>query len=369
MKLNKGKTMKKIIAMLSVVLFSFGVAKAGELTITGSAKASYAITSSDAAAAKVEQDKGLGISNEFTLGASGELDNGFTWSYAIDLDTVESTATNDDAKLTLTTPQGTFGVFLGEGGLGVDNAASQSVISRPSDTSYGELMFDTFDIDGFDNIQYHTPAGLIPFGTTIKIGHAPNAAASAANDFKATGAANDGVATADTTITDGVTADAGGSSVTQYQVKIAEIPMLEGLTVGADYFEAHDVNGANDQEPESGAYYATLAVGPAVIGYSESFYAAAMGNITTEQIEKIENKKYSIGFNVNDDLSFSYENEKSNPHLSKATASYEMESNGIQAAYTMGGMTLGVAMNNHENASYTQNNDVKDTVFTVEMAF
>ena len=42
--------MKKIIALLSVVLFSFGVAKAGELTVTGSAKASYAITSSDGTA-------------------------------------------------------------------------------------------------------------------------------------------------------------------------------------------------------------------------------------------------------------------------------------------------------------------------------
>ena len=46
-----------------------------------------------------------------------------------------------------------------------------------------------------------------------------------------------------------------------------------------------------------------------------------------------------------------------------------MESTGIQAAYTMGGMTLGVAMNDHENASYTQNKDIKDTVFTVKMAF
>ena len=46
-----------------------------------------------------------------------------------------------------------------------------------------------------------------------------------------------------------------------------------------------------------------------------------------------------------------------------------MTSTGIQAAYTMGGMTLGVAMNDHENAGYTDNKDVKDTVFTVEMAF
>lgn len=361
--------MKKIIAMLSVVLFSFGVAKAGELTVTGTAKASYAITSNDGTAAKSNATPQLGIENEFTLGASGELDNGYSWSYAVDIDSVESSATNDDAKLTLTTPGGTIGIFLGEGGLGVDNAASQSVVARPSDTSYGENMFDTFDIDGFDNIQYHTPAGLLPYGITAKIGYSPDAAGSTAEDALASGGANDRVATADTDITNGVTADGGGDSVTHYQVKATEIPFLDGLTVGADYVEFSGVIGATEQAPESGAYYFTYPVGPAVIGYSESFYAAAMGNITTEQIEKIENKKYSIGINVNDNLSISYENEKSDPHLSKGTASYEMESTGIQAAYTMGGMTLGVAMNDHENASYTQNKDIKDTVFTVEMAF
>tara|TARA_B100000963_G_scaffold360514_1_gene391676 strand:- start:3 stop:1088 length:1086 start_codon:yes stop_codon:yes gene_type:complete len=361
--------MKKIIAMLSVVLFSFGVAKAGDLTITGSAKASYAITSNDGTAAQVNAAPGLGISNEFTLGASGELDNGYTWSYAIDIDTVESSATNDDAKLVLTTPQGSIGMFLGEGGLGVDNAASQSVISRPSDTSYAENMADTFDIDGFDNIQYHTPAGLLPYGLTFKVGYAPSGSASAANDFKKTGSSNDRVATADTSVTDGITLDGGGDSVTHYQVKASEIPFLDGLTVGADYLEFSGVIGASQQAPESGAYYLTYSLGPAVIGYSKNFYAAAMNNITTEQVEKVENRKYSIGFNVNDNLSISYENETSNPTLSKATTTYEMESTGIQAAYTMGGMTLGVAMNDHENASYTQNKDVKDTVFTVEMAF
>ena len=161
--------MKKIIAMLSVVLFSFGVAKAGDLSVTGSAKASYAISSSDGTAAANDLEKGLGIENEFTLGASGELDNGYTWKYAVDIDAVESSATNDDASLSVTTPQGTIGIFLGEGGLGVDNAASQSVISRPSDTSYAEAMTDTFDIDGYDNIQYHTPADMLPFGVTAKI--------------------------------------------------------------------------------------------------------------------------------------------------------------------------------------------------------
>jgi len=363
--------MKKIIAMLSVVLFSFGVAKAGELTVTGSAKASYAISSSDGTAAANNLEKGLGISNEFTLGASGELDNGYTWSYAVDIDTVESGATNDDAKLAVTTPQGTFAVMLGEGGLGVDNAASQSVISRPSDTSYAEGMFDTFDIDGYDNIQYHTPAGLLPFGTSVKIGYAPSGQATQANDHKAAGSVNAQTSTADTTATGGLTVIAAGASAAQYQVQITEIPMVEGLTIGADYFELDGTLNSSHQKVESGAYYATYAVGPTVIGYSKNFAAlpVTMATFGTDTVESVENTKYSIGVNVNDNLSISYENEKSSPQTTDNTTQYEMESTGIQAAYTMGGMTLGVAMNDHENATYTENKDVKDTVFTVEMAF
>ncbi len=362
--------MKKIIAMLSVVLFSFGVAKAGELSITGSAKASYAISSSDGTAAANNLNKGLGISNEFTLGASGELDNGYTWKYAIDIDAVESSATNDDAQLSVTTPQGTIGIFLGEGGLGVDNAASQSVISRPSDTSYAEGMYDTYDIDGYDNIQYHTPADLLPFGITAKIGYSPTGNTTSANDYKAAGSVNAATVTVDTASSGGLAHAAGGSSVTHYQVKATALPFLDGFAFGADYLEFSGVIGAPDQAPSSGAYYATYSVGPAVIGYSKSFADLPLSAINSEQVENVENRKYSIGLNVNDSLSVSYENEQSKPKTNtSATTQYTMESTGIQAAYTMGGMTLGVAMNDHENATYTQNKDVKDTVFTVEMAF
>ena len=360
--------MKKVIAMLSAFLFSFGVANAGELSITGSAKASYAIASSDGASGPLNRDKALGISNEFTLGASGELDNGYTWSYAIDIDSVESSATNDDAKLSLTTPQGTIGIFLGEGALGVDNAGSQSVIARPSDTSYAELMTDTFDIDGFDNIQYHTPADLLPFGITAKIGYAPGAEANVA-DFKAAGsnhAATNRIATPDTASAGGITLAGGGDAVTHYQVKAAPI---DGLSIGADYLEFSGVIGSSEQAPESGAYFATYTFGPATIGYSKSFAALPMNGITTEVVEQVENTKMSIGINVNDNLSVSYEQEESTPTLSKASTAYELESTGIQAAYTMGGMTLGIAMNDHKNTEYTQNKDIKDTVFTVQMAF
>jgi len=231
-------------------------------------------------------------------------------------------------------------------------------------------MYDTYDIDGYDNIQYHTPADLLPFGLTAKIGYAPSGNASTADDYAATGAQDGGVAAnAETTAAGGLTITAGGTDVTHFQVKANAIPMLDGLEIGADYIQFGNVSGAADQEPESGAYYAKYTAGPAVIGYSKNFTAFPVNLITADRVESVENKKYSISFNVNDNLSVSYENEKSQPQTTRNAAQMEMESDGLQAAYTMGGMTLGIAMNNHDNATYTENNDVKETMFSVEMAF
>ena len=370
--------MKNILKVALVVLtaFSFSVAQAGELTITGDAKASYSITASDGTAGAVEQGKGLGVSNEFSLGASGELDNGWSWNYAQDID---NATVQDDGKLTMTMGSlGTVGVFISEGGLDTDNTASQSVVSRPSDTSYNEGMFDTFDLSGMNTLQYHMPADLLPFGIVGKIAYAPNPATSNPNaDFKATGTARTATFTESSDVGNTATnpfaqTSAMGKSATHYQVKAAPI---DGLAIGADYVDYSGVESATSgqslaQSPESGSYYATYAFGPATFGYSKSYVAFAIGNYAQDNTESVEGSKYSVAFNVNDDLSISYENEESNPdNQTAATTNLTMESTGIQAAYTMGGMTLAIAMNDHENVNYTDNKDVKDTVFTVAMAF
>ena len=358
--------MKNIIKymLVAITALSFSVAKAGDLAVTGSVKASYTVQGSDSAANGVNAGKALGLSNEFTLSASGELDNGWTWSYAQDID---GATVQDDAKLTVTTGMGTLGIFIHEGGLDTDNAASQSVISRPSDTSFDEKMVDSFDISGFNTLQYHTPADMLPFGVLLKVAHAPSMVAAANASYEAGGAVNSGVFTAASTSGAYAQTSDMGRSATHYQVKANPI---DGLNIGADYLEYHDVDGATAQEPESGSYYATYTMGPATIGYSKNFLASAMATNSTDTIESIEGTKYSIAFNVNDDLSVSYESEESNPdNKTAATENFTMESTGIQAAYTMGGMTLGIARNSHENASYTENNDVNDTVFSVAMAF
>ena len=181
--------------LVAITALSFSVAQAGELSVTGGVKASYTVASSDGTAGAVEQGKGLGVSNEFTLSASGELDNGWTWNYAQDID---GATAQDDGKLTLTTGMGTLGVFISEGGLDTDNTASQSVISRPSDTSYAEGMVDSWDISGQNTLQYHTPADMLPFGVAFKVAYAPSMVASI-NSYEAAGAINSGVFTAPAT--------------------------------------------------------------------------------------------------------------------------------------------------------------------------
>ena len=82
--------MKNITKILLVLVSSISIsfaAVAGELTLTGAAKASYVIGGADDS-----QSKGLGVSNELNATAAGEMDNGWTWSYSMELDPADGGA-------------------------------------------------------------------------------------------------------------------------------------------------------------------------------------------------------------------------------------------------------------------------------------
>ena len=356
--------MKNIMKTLIVLVASvslFASANAGTLGVSGTAKATYNIQSG-----AIAQDKGLGITNELNFTATGELDNGNTWAYSMELDPgAEATGTaatveNDDTKLTLTTPYGTVGVFIGEGGLDVDNTASQSVYGRPSDIGGADGMVDGFGIDAYNNIQYHTPAGLLPLGMSFKAAYAP------ATD----GDNNSGNAAGNQTA---MTATYAGNDAKQYQVKMAPI---DGLEIGADYMEFSRAGDAavttKAQKPQSGSVYATYAYDAFSVGISRTMKDVLIGAQPSSDstVENYENLKYSIAYNVNDDLSLSYEREESDKSfVTTATADVELTSSAIQAAYTMGGMTLAISHGEHDNAAYVANSEVTQTLFAVTMAF
>ena len=79
------KLSKIIVSLMASFALSFS-AFAGELTVTGTAKATYNVSGGE------QKDNGLGIANELNFKASGEMDNGFTWSYSMELDPTTATA-------------------------------------------------------------------------------------------------------------------------------------------------------------------------------------------------------------------------------------------------------------------------------------
>ena len=348
--------MNKLTKLLFSVFTSVAIATsafAGEFTVSGSAKATYTILSNTGTEGTNAIGRGLGISNEFTLSASGELDNGMTWSYAQDID---GATVQDDANITLGTDYGTVKICITECGLSTKYAFDNSAYGIGSDNGYGHgaatgtVMQYGKNISSYNNVQYHAPADLLPFSTTFAVGITPG-----------------GIDTNANASSHNVQGDTHGE-MQQYKVTTSPI---DGLTLAGSYYDFGEM-GKTDarQRQEGGSLSANYSVGSFSLGYGETRHApaqaAGVGDSAAVVVDHYENKGYSLGFAVNENLSISY---------GMSTVKYESsskvdaESTGVSASYTMGGMTLGVAMNDHQNASYTQNNDIKDTVFTVQMAF
>jgi len=350
---NITKTLLLLVASLSI---SFA-AWAGEVTITGSAKASYVMGGADEASGK-----GIGVGNELKVAASGEMDNGFTWNYHMDIDPGASgTMVQDDAALVITmNDMGAIGFYDGEGGLDATMAWGVGALGSGSD--YGSPMTVQYgaDVDSEANIQYHTPAGLLPFAIQAKVGYVPNMGdTTGGNDFKSTGAVNPGAL--------------AGTEATMYKVTMAP---MEGLSLAADYYTA-DGSTATAQDPENGSCGAKYAAGNFKVGYGKAYYAVPLTDKNTA-VTKYETTSYGIEFAVNDALSISMSEEKSEAfkdvvitagQSSGTKTSVESEISSIQAAYVMGGATLGVAIQDVDDSDYTAGKEEKMTIFTVAMAF
>jgi hypothetical protein len=368
--------MNKITKIALAVLASFAISTAsfaGELTVTGNAKATYAIESSDSVSGASSGGKGIGIANEFSLSANGELDNGYTWAYAQDID---GATVQDDAKMTVTTPYGTVGVFVSEGGISSKYAFSTAAYAPGSDYGYaggsgahsaaqtGAGFTYGEDIGAFNNFQYHLPSDMLMDGMTVKLAYAPNTGQNANASSNARGSLPSG---------------ANGKSAMQAQVTAKPI---DGLDVSVSFYEkdfgtstANDgVGGGKYQAGGAGVKYST---GPVSVGVGR-FYVQPAVNDRMGKVRHYINNAVSLGVSANDNLSLSYMLEQSEASITEAqptvgsgmkTAQTESEIQTLQAAYTMGGMTLSIAAKSAEDISYTKGKDVNEIVTAVVMAF
>ena len=350
------KNITKLFAVLVSSIVLVGNVVAGEMTVTGSAKASYVIGGNDANAGK-----GIGVANELTVSASGETDNGFTWKYAVDLD--EASTLNDDSQLTISTPYGTIGFFASEGGLSTEYSNITGAVGKGSD--YAAISGTTIDREGYDvsdyaNIQYHTPADLLPFGIQAKIGYAPNTAQTGKGaSYKAEGAINTA---------------ASGRAVEQLQISAAP---YEGLSITGDVARTTGQEAGTSKTHDEGASAnlgAKYTTGMFTVGYYEGGYQDA--STTTESVI-YEKQGYSLQIDATDELSFSISNEEidqgtrtdvANGSTAGTKAHVINEMDSIQIAYTTGGMTLGLTKIEESNVDFGSTSDDK-TVLSVGISF
>jgi len=357
--------MNKLTKLLFSVISSVAIATsafAGEFSVSGGVKATYTILSNTGTAGTHAIGKGLGISNEFSLTASGELDNGMSWSYAQDID---GATVQDDASITLGTDYGTFKICVSECGLSTKYAFDNSAYGIGSDNGYGHGSASTntmqygSNISSYNNIQYHAPADMLPLGMTFKVGMTPGGAGGTANDS-----------------VHSVVGDVNGE-MTQYAVTMAPI---DGLTLSGSYYNFGEM-GKSDarQTQEGGSLAANYSMGSFSLGYGETKHAPAqkMGDSAGAKTDYYENRGYSIGFAVNENLSVSFTEERSDKKVkAKAQATdaitrtdVEMEIQTIDVAYTMGGMTLSLSNSEATNDSYTSGDETNETIVAMSLAF
>ena len=228
--------MNKLTKLLFSVISSVAIATsafAGEFTVSGGVKATYTVLGNTGTTGTNAIGKGLGISNEFSLTASGELDNGMTWSYAQDID---GATVQDDASLAFGTDYGTFKICVSECGLSTKYAFDNSAYGIGSDTGYGGGASGTTmqygsNISSYNNVQYHAPADLLPLGMTFKAGMTPGGAGGSANASSHS-----------------VNGDVNGE-MTQYAVTMAPI---DGLTLSASYYDFGEMGNADGRQSAEG---------------------------------------------------------------------------------------------------------------------
>jgi outer membrane protein OmpU len=344
--------MKTIIKTLLVSITSLSLmfsANAGEVSVSGTAKATYNMTSGE------QIDNGIGVTNELNFTASGEMDNGYTWSYSMELDpntTGSGQANNDDSQLSLTMGElGTIKACVSECGNNKKYKWDQSAYTTMTDTGQSSGIVYPSDSAAANSatLQYHTPE--LPFSTTATFAYASQSAEGSSGNAQG---------------------GTSGDSLEEYSINTTPV---DGLNIQAQYYKKNDyADGVTteNQLEEGGAYAVTYAAGNVTIGYGVSMKAPEGSSIATgaTTVEYYENTGMSIGYAINDNVSVSFSREESEAnYLTSTTVSNDVEMDSVQIAYSLGGATLSLARADYENLAYVLNDDATETIIAMSFAF
>ena len=339
---NKELTMNKLnklgVSALCGSLAAISAANAGDLTVTGGADLTW-VSLSDQVTGNP-----IGMGSNFGLNGSGELENGWTVNFDVDMTNANAYS---NASVTVVVP-GLGSILVNQGGSGTgiqrmdditptvweeaDGAGLSAGITKVMGTSAGATIELTPDM---------TPDGL-----TARIAYSPNADDEPASD-KA-GGGDSGTLSSGWDVTLTATSDLIG---------------IDGLTIygGLSNVDQHQNATTINGDAEERVIGFTYAAGSFTVGWQDS-----EDKVGTTANNTYDNTMYSITFNVSDDLSLGYAHVESSKEGSNTA-----EADSLQAAYTMGGATFRIAEVDVENQSYSTAStaDLDATIVSLGLAF
>jgi len=333
-------------------LAAISAANAGDLAVTGSAHVTYmsqggAVTGNP-----------FGMQSSVGFAGSGELDNGWTFSLAIDeTDTVAFSA----ARVSLTMGGlGTIEFDQGNSGNGI--AAYDNVLPTAWEEAHGAGLSGgvktVLGVGSSDNIQYTLPKFL---GTEIAVTYAFDQGTSD---------------TADKSNKQSNTSTGAGYDLTVKINPSLGTEILSGLNLyaGGSVIEQYD-NANTLEDKYEGVGAITYALGPVEIGAMWSGLYTGNETQTTALYHSYKNHGFGVAFNVNDDFSVSYGeylSRKAGYTKAKVQGGPEdrkVEVTSWQAAYTMGGASFRLADVKVDNALWSPTADQNATIVSMSLAF
>ena len=306
-------------------------AQAGEMAVTGSANVTY-VTGKNAA-----NGKAIGTDKDVAFTGTGELDNG--WNFTV------STLLTDGYSVSSSYTSLTMG-SMGTVSFGTDTGGANYKYDEEVPQAY-EQMSDAQQttanrvgtIHDSNMIVYNSPSfDLGGVTASFDLEYSPGANSSGVNDG---GSASQ---------------DDNFGSATGAGVTLSYDALKFGI-YGADIDRTANADQTVTDAFE-GAWYVNYSFGPVSIGYTESYMDggangtaeaanttkdAATGNTRTAN-GFFEGEQMSIAFNVNENFSVSYteseETYDAQDDAATAVADVTQKVEGIQAAYSMGAMSI-----------------------------
>jgi len=303
---------KKIgLTALAGSLALMSVAQA-EVVLSGSSEATYS-TSDESVTGNP-----IGFSNDLNIDASGEFNNGFTYTAHLNFAGQDMAADSNSLVIGMG-DLGSIGIDQGVELFGISGMTNFGNPSAYEEADHGvSTLDDQLDANASGVIGYNGTMS----GVTLSLEYQPTTATSVQQAGAFSGA---------------------GSTASNVNFMVsASVPGLDGLTLAAGHSQDNnDIAGTvEDKEMTMGARY---TMGNVTAGYQVSEIQSG-----TTGAAGYNGTFYGVAVNVNEDFSVSYniaDLEVDNPSTTNVTE----ESTGISAAYSMGSASIRLSHNEADN--------------------